>query len=180
MCGIGLVLSDSGVLDQALWQELARRGPDIQTIVAVQLPERKCVLSLVGAVLHLRGKEGEPTAQPARDADDNLLLWNGEVFGGLDVPDGSSDTRAVLSALASGRAVIDVLNRIEGPFAFVYWQVRIIANDRLIAICVFCVIARAVQAKSQTLFYGRDKFGRRSLLLGFAPSSELHICLTAV
>ena len=32
-----------------------------------------------GYVLHLRGV---PTAQPLTDAAGNILLWNGEIFGG--------------------------------------------------------------------------------------------------
>ena len=40
-------------------------------------------LTLTGSVLHLRGTQVTP--QPLVDDDGNALLWNGEVFEGLDV-----------------------------------------------------------------------------------------------
>lgn len=39
-------------------------------------------LTLFGAVLHLRG---QCTLQPVVDDAGNALVWNGEVFGGIDV-----------------------------------------------------------------------------------------------
>src|SRR5689334_14013113 len=87
MCGIAFVLSTS--IPPAILSKLARRGPDVQNTVNVQIAEQNCAIWLIGAVLHLRGKDGEPTTQPARDSEGNLLLWNGEVFGGLDVADGT-------------------------------------------------------------------------------------------
>ena len=39
-------------------------------------------LSLVGTVLHLRGSK---TPQPLEDEYGNILLWNGEIFGGIEV-----------------------------------------------------------------------------------------------
>lgn len=38
--------------------------------------------SFFGQVLHLRG---DPTPQPVEDEQGNILLWNGEVFDGIEV-----------------------------------------------------------------------------------------------
>jgi len=101
-----------------------------------------CTLELHGFVLHLRGA---PTAQPASGRDGSLLLWNGEEFGGLGLRPGENDTAAVLLALdtasAAGTGVASVMARLRGPWAFVYWH-----------------------AASLRLWFGRDCFGRRSLV----------------
>jgi asparagine synthetase B (glutamine-hydrolysing) len=41
-------------------------------------------LIVTGAVLHLRGSL---TPQPLEDDKGNVLVWNGEVFDGIDVSD---------------------------------------------------------------------------------------------
>lgn len=40
------------------------------------------------AVLGLRGRE--VVSQPVQDDDGNVLLWNGEVFGGIEVRSGEA------------------------------------------------------------------------------------------
>lgn len=39
-------------------------------------------MALISTVLHLRGRK---TPQPLQDEWGNILLWNGEIFGGLAV-----------------------------------------------------------------------------------------------
>jgi len=39
-------------------------------------------LDFFGCTLHFRG---DITAQPLHDEHDNQLLWNGEIFGGIEV-----------------------------------------------------------------------------------------------
>ena len=39
-------------------------------------------LAFLSTVLHLRGRK---TPQPLQDECGNILLWNGEIFGGLAV-----------------------------------------------------------------------------------------------
>lgn len=66
------------------------------------------------------------------DAHGNALCWNGEIFGGaLCVPEGANDTRVLLDALATLEApqIVALFARIEGPWAFVYWQVRCPKRD---------------------------------------------------
>lgn len=87
------------------------------------------------------------TAQPLQDNAGNILLWNGEIFGGLPVTAEENDTAVVAQRLLSCDApseVLSVLSAIRGPWGFVYYQK---AGD--------------------CLWFGRDFFGRRSLLWKF-------------
>jgi asparagine synthetase B (glutamine-hydrolysing) len=112
---------------------------------------------MIGCVLHMQGDVIRQ--QPAVDSADNVLLWNGEVFGGLEYE--GSDTDKVLYELGcivatntvgtgAGEDVVEavmsdiatLLASINGPFAFVFY-------------------AKALDL----LIFGRDPFGRRSLLL---------------
>ncbi|CAN0513855.1 unnamed protein product [Ectocarpus sp. 12 AP-2014] len=101
MCGIGFLLG-AGPPEQSELESyigaLRRRGPDANKQTTIDL-EAGWTLHLMAAVLHLRGEE--LCAQPAEDAHGNVLLWNGEVFDGLDIGPGESDTAAVLRTLSS-------------------------------------------------------------------------------
>lgn len=155
MCGIGLVFLDSSdnydASDQqnALRQCLLRRGPDYQGELVVGNDQHP--LWMVGSVLHIQGES--LCRQPVQDSSGNVLLWNGEVFGGdVEVPKGCSDTTIVSQLLqqscegkdadSMGSCVIDALSRIEGPFAFIFYH-----------------------ALTDTIYFGRDSIGRRSLVL---------------
>ena len=159
MCGIFCLLSFSPVaspIDQRLHQNLSRRGPDsAQDLTLTHAhPYYRCLFS--AHVLHMRGSL---TPQPERDATGNVLLWNGEVFGGLPVAPGENDTRVVaaqLSACDSPAELLAVVSRVRGPWAFVYYQ----------------------QAQ-HCLWFGRDFFGRRSLLWGFDAEARA-LTLTSV
>ncbi|XP_063962595.1 uncharacterized protein LOC129271544 isoform X1 [Lytechinus pictus] len=102
--------------------------------------------SFFGQVLHLRG---DPTPQPVEDEQGNILLWNGEVFDGLEVQ-GRNDTSVLSDLLCRARNAQDILNvmgAIRGPWSFIYWK-----------------------EKTSQLWFGRDFFGRRSLLWLWAQS----------
>lgn len=120
---------------------------------------------LGASVLHLRG--ASMGVQPVVSAH-GILLWNGEVFGGIDVGPTQSDTLAVaasVSQLEEAEAQEDagvpfsrllaarVLSAIQGPFALLYYRKR-----------------------DQSIIFCRDRFGRRSLLRGLfrSPPSLLH------
>lgn len=150
MCGIAVELlagdvvaacaSDSAAARRAsLRSALRRRGPDSSSEHHVRTQHFE--LRLLGAVLRLRG--ASVVAQPLVDGAGNALLWNGEIFGGnaVIVPPGESDTRRLLEALATATSIPDVMQSLCGPWAFVYWH-----------------------AASCTLWYGRDRLGRRSML----------------
>lgn len=68
---------------QQIIQLIARRGPDYHGQQDVCISGTKKVLNFHGCVLHIRGEE--LAHQPAFDAYGNALLWNGEIFAGLQV-----------------------------------------------------------------------------------------------
>jgi hypothetical protein len=55
------------------------------------------LLQLAASLLQLRGSS--PSTSPLQDSSGNVLCFNGEVFGGLDVPDGGNDGKCLLAAL---------------------------------------------------------------------------------
>ena len=144
MCGISVSLLTPGTADAAAASSdahLRRRGPDSAGEI-VLWPSAGVELRLSAAVLGLRG--AAPTPQPLRDDFGNILLWNGELFGGeiFDaIAAGASDSAALLAALSSTTSVPTVMASLVGPWAFAYWS-----------------------AATRTLWYGRDALGRRSLL----------------
>ncbi len=74
-----------------------------------------------GSLLRMRGPV---TPQPVEDEAGNVLVWNGEVFGGVALPEGSNDTAVLLQLLHEGpRLLPHLLASVEGPFAFVYFHV---------------------------------------------------------
>lgn len=176
MCGIACLLSSGGNDIQQLqekssdannssqtrvdtiWRnvlsDIHRRGPDNMKVINISNR-----FYLAASVLHIQGEE--LASQPATDMYGNMLLWNGEVFRGIeqDRQTGECDTTVVLrlitdslisinsssSAINSqaqiASAVASVLSTIEGPYAFIYFH-----------------------ATHNVILYGRDPVGRRSLI----------------
>ena len=56
-----------------------------------------CELELVGSLLQIRG--GTAYTIPIEDEKGNVLLMNGEIYDGLDVPSGESDSLRLARAL---------------------------------------------------------------------------------
>ncbi|KAM8857963.1 asparagine synthetase domain-containing protein 1 [Synchiropus picturatus] len=145
MCGIFCCLRVSAARseqNEVVQQHLSRRGPDHSGELVVSGACYECLFS--AHVLHMRGTL---TPQPLQDPAGNILLWNGEVFGGLEVKPSENDTSAVQDRLSSCSCpgdVLSVLSEIRGPWGFIYYQ-------------------RA----EHFLWFGRDYFGRRSLLWTF-------------
>jgi asparagine synthetase B (glutamine-hydrolysing) len=106
----------------------------------------------MSTVLALRG--GHVVAQPFTDiSSGSALCWNGEAWKIGSEPVAGNDGEAIFDLLLeassaekpvseSVRAVLKVLQSISGPFAFVFL-------DKL----------------HSQIYYGRDRLGRRSLLL---------------
>eukprot|EP01040_Poterioochromonas_malhamensis_P014446 gene14446-15991_t len=132
---------------------LSRRGPNITTDIAI--PTNSSTISLIGSVLHIQGDRCIP--QPLTDPSGCAFLWNGEVFDGLEYPSDSSDTVAmfdfILKSLESltlerdsNEKVVDVVQscvgRVRGPYSFIF-----------------------LDRTTNQIVFGRDPFGRRSLLL---------------
>jgi asparagine synthetase B (glutamine-hydrolysing) len=155
MCGIGccLVQKESDKIVSSIIQQVADsispRGPDGSSTFAVTP-----TFTLLASVLALRGHKVSHQPRVAT-SNGSALCWNGEVFGGqIQVQIGASDTDAVFDelckvsdkALSSSEsvpaAICKSLSGVLGPYAFIFWH-----------------------APSSTLCFGRDPFGRRSLLL---------------
>ncbi|KAF8667519.1 hypothetical protein HU200_052714 [Digitaria exilis] len=133
-------------------------------------------LLFIGATLHLRGVE--PVAQPLVSSSGSVLVYNGEIYGGIEVADDENDTQALFSSLesccscdchalgrnktcsccASGdKSVPQILSTIKGPWALIYWQMD-----------------------SNMIWFGRDAFGRRSLLVHWPTSEDSRFILSSV
>lgn len=160
------------------WDSLAtlvrRRGPDYYSDPPVQWcleppnstpkpqPFSPVSCVLLASVLHLRGTR-EVTQQPVllkhNDQDHpSMLCFNGELYSSpsFKVDHGESDIHALFSAITSCHSaenqplakpnaftlhLLSVLSRIRGEWAFLYYH-----------------------APTQTVYFGRDYLGRRSLL----------------
>ena len=149
MCGIALLLQPSTLpisseLSSKLSAAIEPRGPDGCNAITVELSLLTSCL-FVASVLFIQGHS--ITYQPCVDEKGDVLLWNGEIFGGQSgYILGEGDTRFVLSMLSraanlNDEAVAAALSTIIGPFSLIFFH-----------------------AASKKMYYGRDSFGRRSLL----------------
>jgi asparagine synthetase B (glutamine-hydrolysing) len=159
MCGIGIIRCHKSIEccsneNVGCWRQvLHARGPD--SFESVTLESGLVLSTFFASVLSLRGDENENenannvvVRQPlCSKRTGNMLLWNGEIFGGVALAPHESDTRALLDLLDGGSddddSILQVLANVDGPHAFCYYDRR---NDRL--------------------WFGRDRLGRRSLLVG--------------
>ncbi len=145
--------SSKSKINSKMKEWLSRRGPNITTDIAITA--NSSTISLIGSVLHIQGDRC--IDQPLTDPSGCALLWNGEVFDGLEYPSDSSDTVAMfdfilksLESLVSTRdsieKVVDVVqscvSQVRGPYSFIF-----------------------LDQKTNQIVFGRDPFGRRSLLL---------------
>jgi asparagine synthetase B (glutamine-hydrolysing) len=153
MCGIlfSIVFNDpKSTVHNDLIPYISSRGPDSLQTYRVQIPvaaSQRCLkLTFTSSVLHLRGQK--VTVQPLISEIKDVLCWNGEVWQGLDVNDDENDGLKLLEAL-NGKLVWRVMEKIEGPWAMVYFS----SNDK-------------------KLWFGRDCLGRRSLVRKTDPEFE--------
>ncbi|XP_074071612.1 asparagine synthetase domain-containing protein 1 [Macrotis lagotis] len=160
MCGIccSVTLSiEHGKYDflhKNLLHNLKRRGPNSSQQVLKTDIDYHCLFS--GHVLHLRGLL---TPQPIEDEKGNVFLWNGEIFGGIFVGTEDNDTQIMFNHLSSFNKeseILSLFSSVHGPWAFIYYQ-----------------------ASSNCVWFGRDYFGRRSLLWHFS-NTEKGFCLASV
>lgn len=159
MCGICCSVSFSiehfcKDLKEDLLCNLKRRGPNSSKQLLKSDVNYQCLFS--GHVLHLRGVL---TAQPMEDERGNVFLWNGEVFSGIKVEAEENDTQVMFNYLSSCKSESDILSvfsEVQGPWSFIYHQ-----------------------ASSHHLWFGRDFFGRRSLLWRFSNLGKT-FCLSSV
>nr|CAD7264106.1 unnamed protein product [Timema shepardi] len=132
---------------------LCRRGPDASSRYEVQgVPGYKA--QFVGSVLWMQGRQ--LFGQPAIDNKGNVLLWNGDIFGGkLSGDTETSDTKVLLDALGEV-PLLQVMCTVRGPYSFIYWN-----------------------NTSKRLWFGRDRIGRHSLLWQLNTHSKM-LALTSV
>lgn len=155
MCGIHGVITvhSEQKLPENLREALVNRGPDFlgqstRTLSSAEGPDVS--LTFTSTVLALRGDHlaQQPFQQPENGS---VLCWNGEAWK-IDgqVVDGN-DGEEIFARLSSNTTpqtelrrthTIAVLRQIQGPFAFLYYD-----------------------ALGKCLYYGRDRLGRRSLLV---------------
>eukprot|EP00092_Neocalanus_flemingeri_P011417 GFUD01012303.1.p1 GENE.GFUD01012303.1~~GFUD01012303.1.p1 ORF type:complete len:580 (+),score=219.59 GFUD01012303.1:250-1740(+) len=92
----------------------------------------------------------------------NMLMWNGDIFrmSGVEKDTMESDTTLLsrhLSTCQTPTQVLECMASITGPWAMVY-----------------------LQETTNTLWFGRDFFGRQSLLISSTPDSlSLSSCVTS-
>ena len=159
MCGISCVvcvhcdrkrrIPSCQTLSDSLVPAQSRRGPDYTKHANIPFgsgEENTGHLLLTACTLRMRGPPlvESAQAQPLINADGQTFTWNGEIFGGIDVAERECDTTVLFAALTACRSDNDILSclkLVRGPFSFVYFDFL-----------------------TQSLWFGRDFFGRRSLL----------------
>ncbi|KAF3082578.1 hypothetical protein TWF102_001140 [Orbilia oligospora] len=155
MCGILFELSQAdnsttSSTSDDLVKDVTRRGPD--SLESVELVVGSLRLKFTSSVLSLRGTAVVPQpifsksnrTEKQDDAPEYVLCWNGEAWrlNGQEFGSDENDAQVIFAQLSScSGKVQDVLQKIEGPFAFVFYD-----------------------GSSKRVWFGRDWLGRRSLL----------------
>ena len=155
MCGIHAVISPNQnyTISDDFKRCLCSRGPDHTATVQSQVTfsdatASSLFLNFTSTVLALRGDH--VAKQPLVDeSPGSVLCWNGEAWRIQGELVRGNDGEAVLALLSkaskvnsNGDSVLEALRSIEGPFAFIY-----------------------LDKPARRLYYGRDRLGRRSLLV---------------
>lgn len=181
MCGIFFSCTNQKAVgpSDCHYADLRRRGPDSFKTIQRQILVKQldlghktssCVynLNFTATVLSLRGDL--IVGQPIEDAQSgSILCWNGEAWNVNGTAVVGNDAMVIMNLLleavgsqssssikdealegVTSQAVLDVISSISGPFAFLFFD-----------------------AQSQTIFYGRDSLGRRSLLQNIATDGNL-------
>jgi asparagine synthetase B (glutamine-hydrolysing) len=164
MCGIYASISrgEPTLPDEHACHLLKARGPDCLQTRSITLADETSnakdafIFTCCSSVLALRGDQIQK--QPLVDErTGSILCWNGEAWK-IDekIIDGNDSTQVLQALLAaaaqqnSSAAIIKVLTSIAGPYAFVFYE-----------------------ATSSVIYYGRDRLGRRSLLLQRSNTDSL-------
>jgi asparagine synthetase B (glutamine-hydrolysing) len=159
MCGIYASISGQGfrVPKDGLKKLLCNRGPDCNDEEQIEVGgcnnSEPCYVSLMSTVLAMR-EDLEAAAQPFVDSASGCsLCWNGEAWKIGPSAVAGNDGRLIFEKLLLAsqspiqcveNPVLQVLRSISGPFAFVY-----------------------LDKVQNTMYFGRDRLGRRSMLFKF-------------
>jgi asparagine synthetase B (glutamine-hydrolysing) len=165
---------------QEMSRRLSRRGPDCHSSLRfdytsessseldVSVPitsEEATLLEIHGYLLAMRGNLPQPlVSRNSSGVVDRFIVWNGESFRApfiksmecLSVEneshsDEESDTKLVFELLRDSEP-LSALEQVEGPWATVYYS-----------------------KKDQSIYFGRDPRGRRSLMIGNVANKFLVI-----
>ncbi|XP_061989650.1 uncharacterized protein LOC133708207 isoform X3 [Rosa rugosa] len=64
-----------------------------------------------------------PVVQPLIDLNMNVLVYNGEIFGGIEIASEENDGEVLMGLLGGCESCVpNVVSRIKGPWAIIYWQ----------------------------------------------------------
>lgn len=162
MCGIFLQITSN--FDEYIESHhshqvklIYNRGPDSIKEFSCDLNSKK--LTGVSSVLHLRGDS--TTIQPM-ESSRFILQWNGEIFGYKSLLDNenetllkNNDTQFLFDKIHK-ESIKTVLSSVRGP-----WAVTVIDKEE------------------GTVYFGRDYFGRRSLLYTMLDAENLTITSVA-
>lgn len=141
-------------------ENILRRGPDASKIVDYTTNTHD--IFFAASILWLQGDH--LTSQPFED-DSSIFIYNGDIFGGSAINDDyrikQGDTKLFQNILTNeienNLCLSKSLSGLHGPYAFVY-----------------------LNKKSNKLYFGRDHYGRRSLLIGKCKTSSTSLILTSV
>lgn len=167
MCGILASISSRSDVqepDQRVLEQLRQRGPDCfnHFSIGYSIKNRphpnSSSVSFAASVLALRG--GLVQAQPLVDNESgSIFCWNGDAWTYDGTPVTGNDTRVIFELLlAVSRTstddfvpdVVALIAKIAGPFSFVFYN-----------------------AFHSRIFYGRDRLGRRSLLISKSENGSM-------
>ncbi|KAK4298732.1 hypothetical protein Pmani_028938, partial [Petrolisthes manimaculis] len=141
VCGVDVCRSQLDKLIEPDWELLKNRGPDRIKKEYLRINE-KIHGVMGGCVLWLQGSS--PHTQPVTDRHGNMLLWNGDVLEGYQIPKEMSDSKYLsnqLSNIVKESDILSILSHIKGPWAFIFYHTH-----------------------TRRLYFGRDALGRHSLL----------------
>ena len=134
-------------------EAVKRRGPDLDEVI--EISDSKFHMSVLSSVLQIQGNR--ICSQPiTSEKTQSFLCWNGEYLNHEDRE--ISDTELIFRMLENTHSPVHCLNSVQGPFSFVFYDSR-----------------------CHSLWFGKDKVGRRSLLVGSnTDGSELVISSTYI
>jgi asparagine synthetase B (glutamine-hydrolysing) len=155
MCGMGIWIEGNCTYPlKEIPEVLQRRGPDHQSLISAPTQTN---VTLIATVLHMRGNV--MMKQPKQYSWGNLC-WNGEIYQYIskdgsslcEIPPDQSDTNVVAQIVSEAlqMATINKISKLEA----ITMAISRICNGEF----AFSILS------DTALYFGRDRFGRRSLL----------------
>lgn len=101
----------------------------------------------MASVLWMQGEQVVP--QPIENPE-SFFLYNGNIYGGISEEKKAAvgDTSIILEQIQKSDNILEVVSKLQGPFSFIY-----------------------LNKLKKILYFGRDCFGRNSLLIGINDKS---------